>query len=140
MTHIGDEAFAYCKGLQSIELPSSVTIIDNSTFFGCSGLQSVRILHGVIEIGEWAFLGCESLQSIEIPSSVTSIGDRAFLKCKNLSSLTLHYKEPIDLSPKLVAELPISDKITLHVPVGTGDAYRHHLEFSKVKEVIDNVR
>ena len=57
-----------------------------------------------------------------------------------IAAVSLHYKEPLDLSPGLVAELPISGKITLHVPVGTGEAYRHHPEFSKVKEVIDDVR
>ena len=70
---------------------------------------------------------------------MTSIGHRAFSKCKSLSSLTLHYKEPIDLSPELVAKLPISGKITLHVPAGTGSAYWHHPEFSRVREVIDDV-
>ena len=117
MTRIGESAFFYCGSLQSIEIPDSVT-----------------------GIGEDAFGGCSSLRSIEIPSSVTSIGYGAFQNCKSLSSLTLHYKEPLDLSLGLVAELPISGKITLHVPVGTGEAYRHHPEFSKVKEVIDDVR
>lgn len=40
----------------------------------------------------------------------------------------------------IVNNLPISDKITLHVPIGTGYAYRHHPVFSKVKEVIADVR
>ena len=109
-------------------------------FVDCYSLKSVEIPDSVTGIVEDAFDSCSSLRSIEIPSSVTSGEDGAFQDCESLSSLTLHYKEPIDLLPELVVELPISGKITLHVSVGTGDAYRHRHEFSKVKEVIDDVR
>ena len=85
-----------------------------------------------------AFYGCNSLRSIEIPSNVADI-DWAFDGCDGISSLILHYDAPADLSPELVDRLPISDRITLHVPVGTGDAYRHHPKFSKAKESIDDV-
>lgn len=121
-------------------MPAGTIGIGDSTFSGCSGLQSIKIQDGVTSIEVWVFSQCRSLQSIEIPDSIISIVDFAFYGCRCLSFLILHYDDPINLSPTIVNNLPISDKITLHVPIGTGYAYRHHLVFSKVKEVIADVR
>jgi hypothetical protein len=64
---IGDNAFATCFGLTSIEIPNSVT-----------------------EIGYDAFKGCTSLTSIEIPSSVTFIDNDAFYNCSSLDTITIN--------------------------------------------------
>ena len=58
---ICDGAFRYCKSLQSVTIPNSVT-----------------------KIGDKAFEKCVSLQSITIPNSVKSIGNSAFLFCTHL--------------------------------------------------------
>ena len=146
---ISSRIFGSCLSLQSIEVSP-----DNEYFMSRSncllskdgsillrGCKTSVIPNSVTKIGYSAFrCGC-CPQSIEIPSSVTSIEESAFLFCYgSISSLILHYDAPADLSPELVDRLPISDRITLHVPVGTGDAYRHHPVFSKAKEVVDDVR
>ena len=142
VTSIGERAFSGCSSLQSIEIPNSVTSIGESAFSGCSGLRSIEIPNSVTSIGSGAFYGCSGLQSIEIPNSVREIGafPYAFYGCDSLSSITLHCDDPNNLSLELVNEFPISDKIILHVPIGTGYAYRHHPVFSKVKVVIADVR
>ena len=40
---IGKKAFYNCTGLTSIDIPSSVTSIEDSTFANCTGLQSVNV-------------------------------------------------------------------------------------------------
>ena len=127
-------------GCKTSVIPNCVTYIGYNAFSGCSGLQSIEIPNSVTRIGDSAFVNCSSLQSIEIPNSVTYIGYNAFSGCSGLSSLTIHYDNLNNISPMIVNNLPISDKITLHVPIGTGYAYRHHPVFSKVKEVIADVR
>ncbi|MDD7229568.1 MAG: leucine-rich repeat protein [Bacteroidales bacterium] len=86
---IGDHAFEQCGSLQSITIPNSVTSIGNSAFSGCDSLQSVTIPNSVTKIGDGAFSGCHSLQSVTIPNSVTSIGDEAFCACDSLQSVTI---------------------------------------------------
>jgi len=43
VTSIGEEAFYYCKNLESITIPSSVTYIGENAFSGCSNLKTVTV-------------------------------------------------------------------------------------------------
>lgn len=78
VTSIGYEAFAECKALTSVKMPS-VTSIDNRAFRDCSNLTSVD-MPSVTIIGGSAFWACSSLTSVAMPS-VTSIGSVAFSNC-----------------------------------------------------------
>lgn len=62
---IGDSAFAYSV-MESVDIPDTVTTIQDN-----------------------AFNDCHNLQSIHIPASVTSIGYRAFAGCGNVTSITV---------------------------------------------------
>ena len=86
---ICDGAFKFCKSLQSVTIPNSVTNIKDGAFSSCESLQSVTIPNSVTKIGDYAYSSCESLQSVTIPNSVKSIGNRAFIQCKSLQSVTI---------------------------------------------------
>ncbi len=75
--------------LTSIDIPNSVTSIDDYAFNRCSGLTSVTIPNSVTSIGESAFNRCSGLTSVTIPNSVTSIGSWAFFGCSGLTEVTL---------------------------------------------------
>ncbi len=94
VTSIGNEAFYYCNGLTSIEIPNSVTSIGNSAFYYCNGLTSIEIPNSVTSIGNSAFSFCNGLTSIEIPNSVTSIGNEAFSSCYGLESFVVEGGNP----------------------------------------------
>ena len=89
VTSIGDEAFAGCSGLTSVNIPYSVTAIGNDAFYCCNGLTSVNIGNSVTSIGALAFYGCSGLTSVDIPNSVTAIGRYAFSNCRALTSVTI---------------------------------------------------
>ena len=89
VTSIGNDAFAYCSGLTSIDIPNSVTSIGESAFYKCTGLTSVTIGNSVTSIGFQVFYDCSGLTSIDIPNSVTSIGESAFSGCRCLTSVTI---------------------------------------------------
>ena len=77
------------KEITSIDIPSSVTYIDEYTFFHCYSLTSVTIPSSVTRIDYGAFLGCSSLEEITIPSSVTYISDVAFFDCSSITEITI---------------------------------------------------
>ena len=86
----GDYAFAYCKSLQSITLPSTITKIGYGTFEGCKSLKEIVLNDGLEKIGRYSFNMCQSLQSIKLPSTVTEIDDVAFCKCRQLKKVVLN--------------------------------------------------
>ena len=89
VTVIGDEAFAYCSRLISIDIPSSVTVIGDRAFIRCWRLTSIDIPNSVTVIGDEAFRDCTGLTSIDIPNSVTKIGEDAFYACTGLTSIVI---------------------------------------------------
>ncbi len=73
----------------------SVTSIGNAAFEKCRGLTSIEIPSSVTSIGSSAFRGCRSLTNIDLPPSVTSIGKKAFYGCENLEIVIDNSKENV---------------------------------------------
>lgn len=78
VTSIGYNAFEGCQNLKTVQLSTSLTIIQSSLFHACTSLDSVILPPQITGIGDWAFGGCKSLKSISIPNTVTVIGWDAF--------------------------------------------------------------
>ena len=94
VTEIGSSAFEGCKSLLSVEIPASVTSIEDGrygsgAFSGCANLTSVTIGDGMTSIGDYAFRNCTNLASVTIPDGVKTIGEDAFHNCTNLASVTI---------------------------------------------------
>ena len=64
VTSIGDQAFAYCGGLESITFPDSVTSIGMHAFIYCYKIESITIPESIINIDYGAFFTCVGLNSI----------------------------------------------------------------------------
>ena len=102
LTNIPSYAFYYCRALQSITIPKSVTTFGETSdgygyqFYCCLSLNSVTFESGsqLTNIPSHAFFQCEALQSITIPKSVTTFGEGSngqgvqFAYCSSLSSVT----------------------------------------------------
>ncbi|GHT72892.1 hypothetical protein AGMMS50262_02920 [Bacteroidia bacterium] len=122
VTYIWFWAFNGCSNLASVAIPNSVTSIGEFVFNGCSNLAFITIPNSVTTIGREAFSGCTSLASITIPNSVTSIGERAFAMCNNLQEITVEWSTPLSITSD-VFERVNKRNCTLHVPIGTENAY-----------------
>lgn len=81
----GSLTFDLCLKLESIQLPSGVSVIPNAGFSACFALKNINIPDGTTRIGNRAFEDCTSLTSIFIPKTVTEIGINAFKNCENLT-------------------------------------------------------
>lgn len=85
---IEDSAFWRCTSLKSINLPSSLRSIGDSTF-ALSGLANIAIPEGALSIGNEALKECENLVEVNIPNTVTTIGRYCFSDCYNMNSVHL---------------------------------------------------
>ena len=92
MRSIGASAFAYCYGLENVQIGNNVTTLGRSAFWYC-GLKSITIPDNVTSIGSQAFGDCGALESITIGNGVTSIGDNAFKGCR-LKNITFQGLAP----------------------------------------------
>lgn len=86
---IGRRSFYQCSSLSGIEMPATVTAINEYAFYGCSAVKEVIVPDGVTEIGGWAFYECASLTVVTIPDTVTLIGSDAFSRCYALKSIII---------------------------------------------------
>ena len=89
LTEINNGAFSYCRGLTSITIPKSVEYIGEYAFRDCQGLSNITIPNSVTVIDDNAFENCTGLTNITIPDSVKRIGDDVFEYCDNLTSITI---------------------------------------------------
>ena len=79
----------YDCGLKSVSIPNSVTTICENAFSLCNNLDSIVIPSSVKEIAPYTFNGCENLVFIDIPNSVTFIGNAAFYGCISMSTIII---------------------------------------------------
>ena len=89
VTGIEEGAFKSCTRLTDINIPNSVTSIEWATFYSCTSLTDINIPDAVKSIEPETFSGCTRLTDINIPNSVTSIGYEAFYNCTRLTDINI---------------------------------------------------
>lgn len=119
ITRIGKCGLAY-SGLTNVIIPDSVQVIDNSAFADCNHLTSIILGQYTLSIDRQAFSYCTELTNIAIPSTCMTIGYNAFRGCNNLTDIYMHSITP----PTLANTEAIPSTTTIHVPIGSGDAYK----------------
>lgn len=75
VTIIDSDAFSGCINLKKVDIPKSVTIIDTNAFYGCKNMEQVHLSDGLVEIGDDAF-SKTNIKEIFIPKTVEKIGIR----------------------------------------------------------------
>lgn len=88
VTSIGEYAYGYCKNLNSVVIPNSVTSIGKGAF-SSSSITEIIIPNSVTTICDFAFATCNEMASVSIPNSVISIAEYAFYFCFSLKSVTM---------------------------------------------------
>ena len=97
VTTIEDGAFAYCSGFTGdLVIPNSVVAIGSSAFFTCYSFDGDLVIgNSVTTIGDYAFDDCNGMHGVlNIPSNVTSIGIDAFRYCA-FSGMTVDPANPV---------------------------------------------
>lgn len=70
---IYEGVFMYCSNLTKINIPTTVTLIDNYAFMGCTALTEFKIPNHVTEMGYWVFFD-SGVTEVSVPASVTRLG------------------------------------------------------------------
>ena len=93
ITKIGNKAFYKCCNITSVNIPDTVTEIEDGIydeeseeFYGAfmySGITSIQLPNSITKIGDYAFYYCYGLTTVNIPEKVTTIGESAFYSCIN---------------------------------------------------------
>lgn len=78
VTTIGRSAFEDCKNLATVQLPTTLRIIESDAFNGCTSLSKINLPKGLQELGSSTFEECISLTSIQIPTTLVNLGDRGW--------------------------------------------------------------
>lgn len=80
---IGYRAFYGCLKLDEIDLPDTITILNEETFMGCKNLKTIKLSSNLKIIGAQAF--CDTgLLEIQIPGTLTALATNVFKDCKYL--------------------------------------------------------
>lgn len=87
LKRIGQEAFAGCTGLTSIDWPASLEYIGREAFWG-SGLREAILPEGVTSIGQAAF-GNSALTVCVLPSTLEETKGGVFRDCQKLTSVDM---------------------------------------------------
>lgn len=85
---IGVEAFAFCKSLESVNIPEGIKDF-SPAFRGCEKLQTIVIPEGVERIEQGMFLDCTSLKTVTLPNSLCIINGGAFENCISLKNISI---------------------------------------------------
>ena len=89
VTGIEEGAFKSCTRLTDINIPNSVTSIGPETFKSCTSLTDINIPNSVTSIEPETFSGCTSLTDINIPDAVKSIEPETFSGCTRLTDINI---------------------------------------------------
>jgi hypothetical protein len=85
ITSISEKAFAYSASLESIEISSKVTAVENSAFEGCIALANID-LSTVTSLGKAVFKDCSNLVSVKF-GAINNIPEQTFYNAKKLNSI-----------------------------------------------------
>ncbi|MCD7713836.1 MAG: leucine-rich repeat domain-containing protein [Prevotella sp.] len=97
---IGNNAFDSCQYVAQLNIPASVTCIGDSAFHYCTGAESITFggtedqTSSLTSIGDYAFAECsnENLTTITLPNALETIGKHAFDSIPNVATLTIPAK------------------------------------------------
>ncbi|MEE5993050.1 MAG: leucine-rich repeat domain-containing protein [Oscillospiraceae bacterium] len=109
---IGQYAFEGAVNLQSIQLPDSITNIEEFAFIDCSSLESINIPEGVTELFRGTFATCTSFTEFTLPAQITETHEELFAGCQ-FSDL---YIENAELEYKNWGLEEFETPCTIHAP------------------------
>ena len=89
VTGLGDNCFANCTMLATVELPDTVTSIGSNCFLNNATINVNRLTNNITTLGDYVYKGNTGIREATIPSSVTSMGVGIFEGCTLVPSVRI---------------------------------------------------
>lgn len=91
VSYICQQAFSYCKQLESVSLPTNSEFkeVAYRLFIGCTKLKGIVIPNNVQAVGTQAFMDCTALESATLPTNnaYNSLNYQLFCNCTSLKAI-----------------------------------------------------
>lgn len=127
LTTISTNVFNACTALKSISLPSGLKSIGSNSFQN-SGLETIDVPDQVNVIDARAFMGCTSLHTIVLGASVPNLTNQVLSGCTSLMSLTLKKSSVMSVGTNSLMNVP--DNCAIYVPTDLVDTYKANSQWS----------
>ncbi|QTQ12848.1 leucine-rich repeat domain-containing protein [Treponema parvum] len=88
VTVLGDSSFKGNSKLTAIALPTGLTTIEDGALYACLKLKTVNIPSTLTSIGN-AFLGYSKVEDVKIPEGITKLDHMFLYECTKLKTLEL---------------------------------------------------
>lgn len=152
LTHIGDQAFEYCR-IKFVRIPSTLTELGRATFNMTEGLhfENLVIPEGIETLPESCFFCAYGIERVTLPANLRKIEDYCFFQ-NMIQEVTIpgsveeigegaFANNPIEkvtclcnLPPYLGLEpFDFPEDITVTIPYGSKEAYMMDTSWSKFK-------
>ena len=79
--------FFSCTGMEQLQLPSNLMILDVNCLEYCHKLETVKFPNSLQEVGARCFLDCSALKSLSFPQGLVKIGDNFANLCSSLETI-----------------------------------------------------
>lgn len=87
--YLGSMAFAYCRSLKYVTIPSRVKDTGGSLFQYCNSLEFVAMPDGLTNIQSQMFSYCRALKAVSLSPRASSCGISIFDNCESLASASI---------------------------------------------------
>lgn len=130
---VGDGAFFYNTGLESVQMPQGITRVGDYLFAGCNAVNNDSvIIEGYKEVGRYAFYNWDQVTRFVVSGSVTSIGDRAMAGMTALEMMSSYAVDVPELGENVWDGVE-QQYVTLFVNEASVDAYRDAAQWQEFK-------
>ena len=123
LTTVEDFALHFCRNLQTVYIPSSLTSI-GGYFLAFSKVEDVKIPEGVTELSYQFLDGCSALKTLELPASLTTPGWLFCEDCTALQSVTCKAVTPPALESNAFKNVVLAG-VTLKVRAASVGDYQN---------------
>ena len=131
VTEINNRAFSNCSSLASVTINGEVTRIGISAFYN-NAFESITLPETVAVLDDSSFRHCANLKETTLPTSVTTLGDAVFFECSALGNASM----PDSVTSVGRGVFFYNDDITVQIRKNTGTLADRILEQQGVHHVI----